>query len=59
MENTRQCSEHKLKQSLWQSLRKQQELSNRINVLLAEKEKKLKGIERRIVVAHQEQERRV
>jgi|JI10StandDraft_1071094.scaffolds.fasta_scaffold1078725_1 hypothetical protein len=59
MENLRQSSEHKLKRSLWESLRKQKEISNRVNVLLAEKEKKLKGIERRIIVAHQEQEQRV
>ena len=44
MEKSGQWSEQKLKKTLWESLRKRNELSNRINVLLAEKEKKLKGI---------------
>lgn len=37
---------------LYQSLKKQRELTNRINVLLIEKEKNLKMIERRIIETH-------
>jgi hypothetical protein len=44
MLSSRHLSDHKLKHSLCESLRKQRELSNRINVLLLEKEKKLKLI---------------
>jgi hypothetical protein len=37
MLTSRQLSQHKLKQNLHDSLRKEQELANRINVLMADK----------------------
>lgn len=43
-----QSSDRKLKQCLIQTLKKEKELSNRIGVLMIEKEKKLKIIENRI-----------
>ena len=58
MESPRHLSTHKLKQQLGESLRKQQSLSNRINVLLLEKEKRFKVIERRLNSNQLEQQQR-
>ena len=48
MFSQRHLSDHKLKHHLNQTLRRQHELSNRINVLLIEKDKKFKLISRSI-----------
>jgi len=52
MITARHSSEQKINNQLYQSLKKQKELTNRINVLLLEKEKNLKNIEKRIINSH-------
>jgi len=59
MLTNRQTSEQKIDNQLYQSLKKQRELSNRITALLVEKEKNLKSIERRIIQTHHIQENRI
>jgi hypothetical protein len=48
-----------LKHNLTDCLRKQARLSNRINLLLLEKDRKLKTIEKRIIMTQQDQEIRI
>jgi hypothetical protein len=52
MITARHNSQHRIDHTLYHSLSKQNELTNRISVLMLEKEKKLKNIERRIIQAH-------
>jgi hypothetical protein len=54
----RHISDHKVRLNLQFSLRKERELGNRINVLMAEKERRLKDIEKRVGQLHEEQELR-
>lgn len=55
MLTSRHISHHKIRQNLDLSLRKEKELANRIAVLMAEKERRLKDIEKRVNQIHEEQ----
>lgn len=51
----RHISDHKVRLNLQLSLKKERELNNRICVLMAEKERRLKDIEKRVGQLHEEQ----